>query len=140
MRLLAPAGTVVELIVQVERCVDERQVAERLREVAKLLARQPDLLRVETGVVGGRAMTLRRSMSRNGNSTTNVGSYKGCHLQVADVWVAIHHNVLSVDIVVFRVHRTFVLLRSVLQESSDRLVIYSLPSVGGSRILPHHTC
>ena len=31
---LDPASTVVELEVQVERCVDVRQVAERLREVA----------------------------------------------------------------------------------------------------------
>ena len=35
---LNPAGAVVKLEVQVERRVDERQVAERLREVAQLFA------------------------------------------------------------------------------------------------------
>src|SRR5688500_17954515 len=37
---LNPASTVVELEVQVERCVDVRQVAERLRKVPQLLAGQ----------------------------------------------------------------------------------------------------
>ena len=35
---LNPAGAVVKLEVQVERRVDERQVAERLREVSQLFA------------------------------------------------------------------------------------------------------
>src|ERR687897_1229210 len=57
---LDPASTVVDLVVEVERRVDERQVAERLREVAKLLAGQPNLLGVETEVVGVGAHLLQR--------------------------------------------------------------------------------
>src|SRR3712207_706979 len=56
---LGSAGPVIELEVQVEGCVDECQVAERLREVAQLLAGEPDLLGVETEVVGVRAHLLK---------------------------------------------------------------------------------
>src|SRR4051794_2322560 len=45
-------GTVLELIVQVDRRADEREMAERLREVTDLLPRRPDLLGVKTKVVG----------------------------------------------------------------------------------------
>src|SRR5215218_8418845 len=57
---LYPAGAVVELGVQVERRVDVRQVAERLREVAQSLAGQPDLLGIESQVVGVSAHLLKR--------------------------------------------------------------------------------
>lgn len=60
---LYPASTVIELEVQVGDRVDERQVAERLREVAQLLAGQPDLLRVEIRVVGVRAHLLGKMIS-----------------------------------------------------------------------------
>src|SRR5215471_17406772 len=50
--------SVVELVVEVDRCVDQRQVAERLREVAELLARRPDLLREQAQVVGVREHLL----------------------------------------------------------------------------------
>src|SRR5262249_19544705 len=43
--------TVVQLVVEVDRCIDQRQVAERLREVAKLLAGRTDLLREKAQVV-----------------------------------------------------------------------------------------
>jgi hypothetical protein len=52
---LNPAGAVVKLEVQVERRVDERKVAERLREVSQLFACEPYLLGIETEVVGVRA-------------------------------------------------------------------------------------
>src|SRR5690349_3746031 len=45
------ARPVVELVVEVHGGVDEREVAERLREVAELLPREPDLLGVEAEVV-----------------------------------------------------------------------------------------
>src|SRR5438034_7211863 len=41
----------VELTVQIEGGADQRQVREGLREVAELLARRPDLLRVQADVV-----------------------------------------------------------------------------------------
>jgi hypothetical protein len=56
---LNPAGPVVKLEVQVERRVDERQVAERLREVAQLFACEPYLLGIETEVVSVRAHLLK---------------------------------------------------------------------------------
>jgi hypothetical protein len=48
------AWPAVELVVEVDRRVDERQVAERLREVAELLAGEPDLLGVQAERVGVR--------------------------------------------------------------------------------------
>jgi hypothetical protein len=45
------AGAVVELIVEVDGGVDQRQVGERLRKVAELLAGQADLLGVQAKVV-----------------------------------------------------------------------------------------
>src|SRR6266705_1349078 len=47
-------GAVVELVVQVDGGVDQRQVAERLGEVAKLFAGDPDLLGVQAEVVAVR--------------------------------------------------------------------------------------
>src|SRR5438093_7696255 len=46
------AGPVVELVVEVDRGVDQGQVAERLREVAELLPGQADLFRKQAQVVG----------------------------------------------------------------------------------------
>ena len=51
MRAIA-AGAVAELVVQVDRGADERQVAECLREVAELLAGAADLFGVQAEVVG----------------------------------------------------------------------------------------
>src|SRR5947209_8880182 len=45
------AGAVVELVVEVHRGADQREVTERLREVADLLTCRPDLLRVQPEVV-----------------------------------------------------------------------------------------
>src|SRR2546421_8097137 len=45
-------GAVVELVVEVHRRVDQREVRERLREVPELFSGQADLLREETHVVG----------------------------------------------------------------------------------------
>src|SRR5215831_7798981 len=44
--------SVVELVVEVDRRVDQRQVAERLREVAELLGGWADLLRVQAQAIG----------------------------------------------------------------------------------------
>src|SRR5215211_7913958 len=60
---LDPASTVVELVVQVQRCVDVREVAERLREVAQLFACEPYLLGIETEVVGVRGSSSQGSAS-----------------------------------------------------------------------------
>src|SRR5215467_15995742 len=49
---LERAETVVELVVEVDRRVDQRQVAERLREVAELLGGWADLLRVQAQAIG----------------------------------------------------------------------------------------
>jgi hypothetical protein len=46
------AGAVVELVVEGDGGVDQRQVGERLREVAQLLAGLADLLGVQPQVVG----------------------------------------------------------------------------------------
>src|SRR5215471_2064065 len=46
------SGAVVELVVEVDRGADQGQVAERLREVAKLLPGGADLLRIQAQVVG----------------------------------------------------------------------------------------
>src|SRR5215216_2889644 len=46
------AGAVVELVVQVDGGVDQRQVGERLGEVAQLLPGLADLLGVQAQVVG----------------------------------------------------------------------------------------
>ena len=50
--LLDVAGTMVELVVEVDGGVDEGQVAEGLGEVAELLAGEADLLGVQAEVVG----------------------------------------------------------------------------------------
>src|SRR6266550_8854872 len=46
------AGPVVELVVEVDRGVDQGQVAERLREVAELLTGAADLLGKQAQMVG----------------------------------------------------------------------------------------
>src|SRR4029453_7120223 len=46
------SGAVVELIIEIDRVVDQREVRERLREVSELLTGEPDLLGEEPDVVG----------------------------------------------------------------------------------------
>ena len=48
---MIPSGPAVQRTIQVERGADQRQVRERLREVARRLARGPDLLGVQADVV-----------------------------------------------------------------------------------------
>src|SRR6185437_4764823 len=46
------SGSMVELVIQVQRGIDQRQMGEGLREVPLLLAGQADLLREQAQVVG----------------------------------------------------------------------------------------
>src|SRR5436309_11218957 len=62
-RKVDPAGTLVELRVEVDRRVDHREERERLREVAELFSGRPDLLGEQAEVVRVRQHLLEREAS-----------------------------------------------------------------------------